>query len=292
MAWLISQALYASYRYSQAPGEEFLAALCLAGGQSAPWKSSPTPQAFWSPARMTDPCPLFPFGMTFARLRPDHGAALLTWFRAGFPARIYQRQDAAPGSRANGPDSGGKCFGSFAAFDRVSSSWKIHPFSPAGVCLLSSGSWPRFGLMLRGECTARATPERHISATAFGSLLPTLTASTGGPEPEGKTGRKLVTLLPTLIATDAAKGGPGARGSKGDLKLPAAVALMPTLLVRDWRSGKPCQASNSRPLPEAIGGQLNPTWCEWFMGFPIGWTELKPLETHKFQAWRRSHGLN
>ncbi|AGN35080.1 hypothetical protein J36TS2_14730 [Bacillus paralicheniformis] len=23
------------------------------------------------------------------------------------------------------------------------------------------------------------------------------------------------------------------------------------------------------------GGQLNPTWVEWLMGFPIGWTELK-----------------
>ena len=27
------------------------------------------------------------------------------------------------------------------------------------------------------------------------------------------------------------------------------------------------------------GGQLNPTWVEWLMGFPIGWTVLEPLET-------------
>lgn len=26
-------------------------------------------------------------------------------------------------------------------------------------------------------------------------------------------------------------------------------------------------------------GKLNPEWCEWFMGYPIGWTELNPLET-------------
>lgn len=26
-------------------------------------------------------------------------------------------------------------------------------------------------------------------------------------------------------------------------------------------------------------GPLNPTWAEWFMGFPIGWTELLPSET-------------
>jgi len=27
------------------------------------------------------------------------------------------------------------------------------------------------------------------------------------------------------------------------------------------------------------GGQLNPTWVEWLMGFPLGWTDLKDSET-------------
>ena len=38
------------------------------------------------------------------------------------------------------------------------------------------------------------------------------------------------------------------------------------------------------------GGPLNPDWCDWFMGFPIGWTALEPLGMHKFQAWLVSHG--
>jgi DNA (cytosine-5)-methyltransferase 1 len=25
----------------------------------------------------------------------------------------------------------------------------------------------------------------------------------------------------------------------------------------------------------ANGGQLNPTWVEWLMGFPLGWTDLE-----------------
>ena len=37
-------------------------------------------------------------------------------------------------------------------------------------------------------------------------------------------------------------------------------------------------------------GQLNPTWVEWLMGWPLGWTDLKPLETAKFQQWQHSHG--
>jgi hypothetical protein len=38
------------------------------------------------------------------------------------------------------------------------------------------------------------------------------------------------------------------------------------------------------------GGQLNPTWEEWLMGWPTGWTELKPLAMDKFHAWRLEHG--
>lgn len=31
--------------------------------------------------------------------------------------------------------------------------------------------------------------------------------------------------------------------------------------------------------PSAIGGKLNPTWVEWLMGFPLGWTDLEPSGT-------------
>jgi hypothetical protein len=32
---------------------------------------------------------------------------------------------------------------------------------------------------------------------------------------------------------------------------------------------------HSLNLPSAAGGQLNPTWVEWLMGFPAGWTDLE-----------------
>jgi hypothetical protein len=40
------------------------------------------------------------------------------------------------------------------------------------------------------------------------------------------------------------------------------------------------------------GGKLNPTWVEWLMGWPLGWTDLKPLEMDKFQKWQEQHGRN
>ena len=46
--------------------------------------------------------------------------------------------------------------------------------------------------------------------------------------------------------------------------------------------------SNSRKAARARGafpqdgGQLNPTWVEWLMRWPLGWTDLQPLEMDKF----------
>jgi hypothetical protein len=37
-------------------------------------------------------------------------------------------------------------------------------------------------------------------------------------------------------------------------------------------------------------GQLNPTWVEWLMGWPLGWTDLKPLEMDKFHCVPQQHG--
>tara|TARA_R100000808_G_scaffold1576_1_gene7038 strand:- start:2199 stop:3098 length:900 start_codon:yes stop_codon:yes gene_type:complete len=37
---------------------------------------------------------------------------------------------------------------------------------------------------------------------------------------------------------------------------------------------------------------LNPRFVEWLMGFPIGWTDLQPLETLSFQRWQQQHGDN
>ena len=43
--------------------------------------------------------------------------------------------------------------------------------------------------------------------------------------------------------------------------------------------------------PYAKGrGTLNPNWVEWLMGWPIGYTDLKPLETDRFLKWQRQFG--
>jgi hypothetical protein len=43
-------------------------------------------------------------------------------------------------------------------------------------------------------------------------------------------------------------------------------------------------------LADCLGGVPNPTFSEWLMGWPLGWTDLKPLETDRFQQWLHLHG--
>lgn len=58
--------------------------------------------------------------------------------------------------------------GSFAKFDPVSYSWRIPLFLFAGELSRYSGKWPRWGMMVRGECYPLPTWEAVINATAFG----------------------------------------------------------------------------------------------------------------------------
>ena len=49
--------------------------------------------------------------------------------------------------------------------------------------------------------------------------------------------------------------------------------------------------TNSRGgWPDEIGGSLNPTWVEWLMGFPLGWTALEALATPSSRKSRKSSG--
>lgn len=75
--------------------------------------------------------------------------------------------------------------------------------------------------------------------------------------------------------------------------------LLPTLTVcgnYNRKGASPTSgdglATALKKIQQGVGGPLNPTWCEWYMGWPMGATELKRLETDKFQQWFALHGLS
>jgi hypothetical protein len=158
--------------------------------------------------------------------------------------------------------------------------------------------------MRDGTCYLLPTLGPRICVSASGLLLPTLTVhgnnnAKGASKTSGDGLATAVRRLPTLTASCGKKGGriTPRKGREGGTLIEALSARMfPTLAARDYRHpnkqtfAERGGGKKGEQLPNSIGGPLNPDWCEWFMGFPIGWTESKPLEMHKFQEWRLQHG--
>lgn len=133
-----------------------------------------------------------------------------------------------------------------------------------------------------------STPRTDVTDV---QLLPTMTvfdATCGdlkGKEYDGKTRHAMkliqaITMWPTPKATDYKRSGPAGSKSaehdlhKGNLK---GTVMYATPQARDYRTGQVGRwqkPKKSRNLNDQAGGQLNPTWVEWFMGFTTGWTDL------------------
>ncbi len=77
---------------------------------------------------------------------------------------------------------------------------------------------------------------------------------------------------PTPTQADG-MGGPGSSGRDGGDNLRTAVAETLPTPTASRRTGLQSHGKN------VVTGQLNPTWVEWLMGFPEGWTDLEPSAT-------------
>jgi hypothetical protein len=304
MSWLYSQALVAAS----------LEANSLDGEQYAPLKSNPIPQAYLSKDRMTAFSRLSRFGMTFAPLTENLGAELLTLYLEAFPARISVQQDEAQGLQENEVDCGKSLPVSLAKYDHDTALWRTHQCSLLGDLEPFSETWPRWGMMRDGECWAQSTPERHTSGSESGSW-PTPDANMGnrGTQPEWlpiRTSGQPAQYTINQAVRDRTWATPTRRdykdcwnsdrgiGSQDDTHLPIQVfrqeKMFPTPTKHNAQeNGAPSQMDRSTvQLGDLVGGQLNPTWVEWLMGWPLEWTDLKPLAMDKFQQWLHSHGIS
>lgn len=129
----------------------------------------------------------------------------------------------------------------------------------------SSKGLPAWGMMSLGVCWALGTSVRLTDATECGSLLPTPTGAGNESSPSMQkwpAHRELAKMLPTPTAQLYGYNKGGAAG----------------------RVGK------ARPSLESLVGGIFIALREWMMGWPLGWTAPKPLETVRFQQWLDSHG--
>jgi hypothetical protein len=76
-------------------------------------------------------------------------------------------------------------------------------------------------------------------------------------------------------------------------KLPTPCATDHKTGYPDSPAGRAQRAQRAKPLRDtaAPGGQLNPTWVEWLMGWPLGWTDCAASATARYQPWCASHGI-
>lgn len=140
-------------------------------------------------------------------------------------------------------------------------------------------------------------PRNGLPAAAKRSVFPTPSASDGtrgGVMTESMTGQSLTQVVNTMVRfpTPCASDHKGS-GKSGTLRDRLDYAaergatksnVYATPQASDFRSGQTSRLEDpnrSRNLNDQIGGQLNPTWVEWLMGWPLGWTDLKPLATDK-----------
>ena len=73
------------------------------------------------------------------------------------------------------------------------------------------------------------------------------------------------------------------RMTEGDWLRPSGQRMQLTLRDQVREPGLyPKQAATGK-LP--VKGNLNPDWVEWLMGWPVGWTDLKPLSMDAVNEW-------
>ena len=279
MSWLFSEAMmkaYGNLPSSQERVAEYSAATCSAGEPSAQLNVMPTPHPFWRNDKTMDASRFSRFGLTCAVLTANHGADLLTWYREVFLVRTSAQQEPARGLTESDQDCGVKWHESSVRYDRDTSSWRTHRSLWDEDLPWCSVTLPKWGLMRNGEVSERITSMPRTIVTVSGWLqripTPTVCGNYNRPSPGAKSGMGLATFVrkyPTATAT-ASKG-----WSKNHNRANSNDRLDYVVEREAYESGQP--------------GRLNPDWEEWLMGFPIGWTALKPLAMDRFREWQQQH---
>ena len=242
-----------SWLFSRALVAEYSEGALSDTEQCALWKSTPTQRPHWLQGRTTGLSNLSRSGMTYVPLTDAHGAALLTSFLEASRAKTSALRARVPDWLENAVVCGESSPASSAKSSRRGSSSKTAPSCEQGDLTSCSKTLPGWGMMRRGVCSVHPM------------WVPPIFASVRGwwPTPCASEGRDCGSRWERLIPLD--KGG----------RIQRRMASL----------GLP----ETRQTTKAT---LNPSWVEWLMGWPVGWTVLQPSGTDKYQQWLRLQGLS
>ena len=211
-------------------------------------------------------------------------------FPMSLPEDSHARTSATPGkvkaSSESDLGSGRRCFDSSEMYGQRGQLLKMYQPLDLKDLPWSYKISARSGIALNGTVYPLVPLARPTRGTASGSW-PTPCANTRPNEGNVRLLRAKVEA--GELSREEAK---GMLNGKDPFEAQGAVPkkMWPTPTSRDWKDGS-AQACKNVPANCLLGrevhsrenyqtsGALNPTWVEWLMGFPIGWTDLSSSAT-------------
>lgn len=198
------------------------------------------------------------------------------------PARTSPAPARVLGSRVSALAYGASIPALLASFDPATRSWRTSQRCLVEGWASFSETWPR-SVLMRNGIAYQLPPLAPLTVVTGCGLWPTPCLPNGGR---------------SVAHVDEWRGRTAYhKGKKVQVDLNQAIRLWPTptritntggAALCKW-GGAGSRAKLSRMVtPEELNGALNPTWVEWLMGFPLGWTDLEPSETPSSRKSRRS----
>ena len=290
MSWLISRAMASAFLTDVFPHSTVCAQLCVI----------PSAQPFWRNTKPMDACRFSRLGLTSEVLTIDRSEALLRWFREVLLASESLTRAQGADLIASSGTSALKWLSSFARWNRETASWEAAQRSLLNSSTEFSQTWPSSGSMLNGECWERPTLEGPIAPHIV------MTHNRAKVDQERPVCLELTMdqvekeMCTIPLVRPKHNRGSLSRASEDMPTTGAATFPTPTVAMRKGSSigaltrntGKSRMNDRLDYRIEGSGltGRLNPTWVEWLMGWPIGWTALQPLAMDRFREWQRQHG--
>jgi DNA (cytosine-5)-methyltransferase 1 len=262
--------------------------------------------------------------MTYKPLTENRGEELLMSYRAAFLARTFPQQEKGQELTESEAECGHTWRGWLAKYDPDTSLWRTAQCSLLEDLNESLVILPKSGMTRNGLLWEQPMLEHPIKETVFGFSVPTpvssdatsgavigkndtfYTTSTGMPRKVNQKGTdgsvglaRLVQMWPTPDANCGKRGTQPDWTPKRKSGQPAQYTI--NQAVRDRfptptaHNAKECnspseQNRNTPTLATHAGGKLNPMWVEWLMGWPLGWTDLKPLGMGRFPCVQQPLG--
>ena len=233
-------------------------------GSSLMWRSKPSPLQTWS--RRWSRVNWIPhlFGRILKPSQHTSFETALTSSLEDIRANRLARLEREAGSKTP-VISGHTSDGTYNQLDLLSASSRTSKDTSRLDSTASSATWKKMVTTQRGDYSQRLKSVRHTSGSES-SYLPTPSATSYGNNQGGAAGRTgkvrhslesmaRHNLWPTPRASEYKDCGPV--GSKSHTHM-------------DKRSYLCAKAKD----PDQPSGLLNPTWVEWLMGVPTGWTGL------------------